>query len=460
MRLGMMFVSQANYDIQSYQIVGKLASEGKNVYEMTSRYNYGPIWFLILGVVYKVSLLFQDQLTAFRLCITIIISIVDVCIAFSLWKIYSKWIAILFILNPISIILTGTHGQFDNLAILVALWAAYLYQNAGYKWNDRNRIIGLILLGISVVIKHIFILLPFWWLLKSKNWKSRLVLVAIPFGIFLVSFVPWIRAYHSIFTNVFLYRSEEDAVLYHMMLPYQLQVYITKYVFFYIMIALCGIYARRLKILDSLLFYTLAFVVFSYAVANQYFAIPLVFVSAYLSIFGTAYSIVFMLNNLPPIFGFISPFSFSSLYVLLFTVITYYVIRHSKYFIRKNMLLSVLFTIVITFILIWYPPKAEELTINPIRDAIHANNYDKAVMLLSKSPKLPAQIENRYYQEIIPYVQELKYYKLYKQASALLNSNKLNSEQIKSMISTIPHTVGFYDDVKRLMNEMGNIHTD
>jgi hypothetical protein len=79
------------------------------------------------------------------------------------------------------------------------------------------------------------------------------------------------------------------------------------------------------------------------------------------------------------------------------------------------MLLSVIFTIVFTYILIWYPPKVEELTINPIRDAILAKSYEKATVLLSKAPKLPAQIENRYYQEIIPYVQELKYYKLHKQ---------------------------------------------
>lgn len=37
-----------NFDVESYRIVADIMGDGGNVYAETSRYNYWPIWFLIV----------------------------------------------------------------------------------------------------------------------------------------------------------------------------------------------------------------------------------------------------------------------------------------------------------------------------------------------------------------------------------------------------------------------------
>lgn len=42
-----------NFHFESYCIVGKLVNEGKSIYANTTRYNYGFIFFVIQGFLYR-----------------------------------------------------------------------------------------------------------------------------------------------------------------------------------------------------------------------------------------------------------------------------------------------------------------------------------------------------------------------------------------------------------------------
>ena len=44
-----------NYDFESYCVVGEIAGNLKNVYANTVRYNYGPIFFMIQGTLYRLA---------------------------------------------------------------------------------------------------------------------------------------------------------------------------------------------------------------------------------------------------------------------------------------------------------------------------------------------------------------------------------------------------------------------
>jgi hypothetical protein len=73
------------YDMQSYNIVGKIVNSGGNVYRETTRYNYGPLWFLIVGAFYKFSNYFVDSFLVFRFSLTGLLVIVDVFIWYLLY---------------------------------------------------------------------------------------------------------------------------------------------------------------------------------------------------------------------------------------------------------------------------------------------------------------------------------------------------------------------------------------
>ena len=69
-----------NFDYESYCIVSDIVVSGGNVYAETSRYNYGPVWFNILGMF---KILFGS---CFRFSIIVFLSLIDVGIALILWR--------------------------------------------------------------------------------------------------------------------------------------------------------------------------------------------------------------------------------------------------------------------------------------------------------------------------------------------------------------------------------------
>ena len=66
-----------NFDFDSYLIVAKIVDSGENVYASTGRYNYGPVWFYILHLIYEITL---KNDVAFRFLLVVFLSSVDLAI--------------------------------------------------------------------------------------------------------------------------------------------------------------------------------------------------------------------------------------------------------------------------------------------------------------------------------------------------------------------------------------------
>ncbi len=98
-----------NFDFESYCIVGKIAGNFGNVYAETYRYNYGPIFFCVLGLLYRISAFTNNPTIIFRILIVSILTLADLGIMGFIAKKYSKKKALIFFLNPVSIIITGYH---------------------------------------------------------------------------------------------------------------------------------------------------------------------------------------------------------------------------------------------------------------------------------------------------------------------------------------------------------------
>ncbi len=280
-----------NYDLESYWIVGEIVVRGGNVYAETHRYNYGPIWFYILGLVYWITDILGRGFGFFGLLIAVLLSVVDVGIFYILYKKFGLITASIFFLNPVSIIITGYHRQFDNLAILIALYAIYLLDLGDY--NFRKVLFIAFLIGLSITVKHVFFMLPVWLFFAHaiKDLKVKLMILVIPLTVFFVSFVPfWQLGSEGIIQNVFLYKSFNNSPFWYIFAPGPLYDLLASKKVFIGILVICGFLLRKLNVFQLALIYTIFLVVFSPAIANQYLAIPLAAMAVYPNIFFFMYS--------------------------------------------------------------------------------------------------------------------------------------------------------------------------
>jgi hypothetical protein len=279
-----------NYDLDSWTVAANIVREGGNVYAETTRYNYAPVWFNILYLLNQLA--GQDQ-NILHYLITAFLSLVDVGIFCILWRTFGKLAASLFFLNPISIIITGFHCQFDNLALLLGLLSTKLMDGEFDQPVNRRKFIGLLVLGLSLTVKHILFAFPFWLAVKQKGFRQKCIVVLVPVAFFLLSFLPyWQDGKQGIISNVFLYHSFQNEYFYKYIVPMAVQFLCGSQTVWLLMLAVFAFVYRQKNAVESLLFYTAILVIASPAMTNQYLAIPVAFVSTYVNPFTLFYTFV------------------------------------------------------------------------------------------------------------------------------------------------------------------------
>ena len=110
-----------NYDRVSWQMASDVFLRGGNIYAELDRYHYSPLWFWTLGLIRR----WTDSFPAvpFGVGVRLFLLSVDLATALTLWTWprLSNWEktrhALFFYLNPVSYLLTGVHGQFENFAL-------------------------------------------------------------------------------------------------------------------------------------------------------------------------------------------------------------------------------------------------------------------------------------------------------------------------------------------------------
>ena len=279
-----------NHDYVSYGIVSEIVRNGGNVYAETARYNYGPIWLLLLGAVRWVAEHTPAPEPVFRVGLVAILTAADLAIAWLLRREFGSRIALLFFLNPVSILITGFHNQFDNLAIALGLAAALIAGRADPVRDRRAWLGALCLLGLSLTVKHIFFLFPLWIALRAGRWSDRLVAAALPVGLFALSFLPFLATgANGILNNVFLYRSFQNGLI-SRLISEGLGEQLPPALPFILMLAAVGLLVRGRPLFQAALAYLVALVVLSPAMANQYLATPMAAVVASLNPFYVLYA--------------------------------------------------------------------------------------------------------------------------------------------------------------------------
>lgn len=303
-----------NTDIEIWKYVTDELVEnflnGRVVYTYTHFYNHGPIreyaLFLLGTFLSKMAL---TNIYTLHFVVVIFLSLSDTLIAILLWKMFGKAPAVIFLLNPVSILITGYHSQIGTVAIMTALfsWKYFLTAVKKEEKYRKHLIKSAILLGISLSIKHIFLFLPIFILIAYKKYKflklKELVLYiflvySIFFGFFIIEILrdryhPILETAKAVKEHVFEYRSWDIygksgfTQLVKLVIPeYYINKYLTKipiiggYTFIFIAaLATYGHFVIKKLELDQLKFlfpfYLLALFIFSPSLADQYLAMPL-----------------------------------------------------------------------------------------------------------------------------------------------------------------------------------------
>lgn len=263
-----------NFDAVSYRIVADIVTSGGNVYAETPRYNYGPVWFLILGALRWAAGFTAEPTGLFRSGVVAVLTLADLAVAAMLGRRFGARAAILFFLNPVSILITGYHNQFDTLAIAIAFAAVLTAEKAEAEGDGKRRLAALALLGLSLTVKHIFFVLPLWLAFRAGTWRDRALALCVPVGIFLASFLPFAaHGWHGILHNVFLYRSFSNGLTTRLVASLGLAV--PPSLLLIAGLAVAGWLLRRRPLFEAALVYLVLLVILSPGMANQYLAIPM-----------------------------------------------------------------------------------------------------------------------------------------------------------------------------------------
>lgn len=271
-----------NFDFESWKIVGELAAEGKNVYANTGRYNYGPVWFMLLGLFWRAASYFANSTLVFRCLIVGTLTLCDFSLTLLISRKAGNFWGIVFFLNPISLIITGYHNQFDNLAVLIGSLAVMCLEKSCTEHKIKPEdIYGTLLLSLSLITKHIAWAFPLWILFNENiDRRKKFIYSFIPPLLFLTSFVPfWSEGSLGIIRHVFLYRSFNNFPLFglgiinRLGMSIPMQKYICLPTFGLLLLAAAYTF-RRENICHSFMLYSIALVCLSSAIANQYLAIP------------------------------------------------------------------------------------------------------------------------------------------------------------------------------------------
>ena len=280
----------SNFDLDSFWLVSDLISQGKNVYVETRRYNYGPGWLIVIGVIRSFTrTFFEDSFLAFHLSIAAFLTVIDAGIANWLRRTCGLHVALIFYFHPVSVLISGYHSQFDNVAVLLGLLAW-----SGFKSTQTSKwLISALWLGLSLVVKHIFLFFPFWllFLKKSLPLRQRLIFILLAYGIFALSFLPFVfseAGRQGILQNVFEYKGHSNYVLLNFLLALSVPdivvdfikpSVVSKGVFVFLVVASGVIFIKNYEDepeASPVLYYLVVLFALASATATQYLAIPLV----------------------------------------------------------------------------------------------------------------------------------------------------------------------------------------
>lgn len=307
MRLLIATYPSLNFDMENFMIDSQIFLEGKwNIYLLQNSYNYSPAIFYIIGILgYVNNVLFS---LPYPIIHRTFLSIFDIISALVLYVLSKKYrmsplkVVDVFLLNPVSILLSAHQAHFENVAlsgILLGVWILSLRDTK--NWLKQAAL--WITVTLSVIVKHIVIFQAMLLLVQSfrqkTEWKGWLLFL-LTIVAFLLTFAPFYpTASGQINEYVFGYQglatiSGVTGFMYQFCPKCSVWGFpmytIYKYVFIAGFVGFIYI-VKKFSILRSVFLSTLFFLSFTSAHAAQYLILPIALGSFFPSRLYVLYSV-------------------------------------------------------------------------------------------------------------------------------------------------------------------------
>ena len=301
----------SNADFKAWFENTKVLRNGGNLYSGNETYGYGPVWMFILRFADFAQNIFSENRQVFRLVIILVLTTFDLMIAIFIAKKFSLAAGLLFFVNPISVIITGFHNQFDNLAVMVGLGAILIIGEAEFGNRQKKLWLGLALIGLSLAVKQVLLFYPIWLFFRSGTLRQRMTRVAVPYVIYLACFTPWATSVESvriIFEEVFLERRGRSGIILSLLVenysdydtPYSPVVSLISFSLWIISVFAFGWMMRNRSMIQSLVGYLVVMLAFAPAYSQQQLILPLLAVFIYATIELKVFyllTLLFMIQN-------------------------------------------------------------------------------------------------------------------------------------------------------------------
>jgi hypothetical protein len=152
-----------NYDLNSWRIGGESVLKGINIYPIVALRNlpFLPL-FLYLEAF---ALIISSKIFTQIIILKIIFSFFNLCVIYLIYLLSKKnaYMTALYAFNPVSLLVTCFHGQFDSLPVFLILLCVYLIQK-------RRKTIPLLILSFAITLKTwpVLFCIPLFRLMKTK----------------------------------------------------------------------------------------------------------------------------------------------------------------------------------------------------------------------------------------------------------------------------------------------------
>lgn len=188
------------FDIEAHWTIGSLVLAGSNVYTAPlaqGRYPYPPLHGIISAALVwlaqgdRTLYLALDKLAPALCGIGIALAVRTAAMRLGQSPAAALRAGLLYALNPLPVMVTAYHGQFEEIPLLFIVLAILLLLDGPARGRARAMALSALFLGVAIAYKSwpVLFLLPPLLLIRRRRWQVAYVLsAAVPLGVSLAAY--------------------------------------------------------------------------------------------------------------------------------------------------------------------------------------------------------------------------------------------------------------------------------